>query len=279
MKKRIAVIVFTIGSLGLFSFVMIAKNGKAGYTGSPGENACNNCHNSYALNSGSGSISFSSNIPADSYTPDSVYQIKVVVRKPGVSLFGFGLEALKSGNTNAGTFTVTDVVHTQQLTAVNGRKNMTHKLNGGASTDSAVFTFNWKAPSTNVGNITFYYSGVCANGNNANTFDYVYKGSHVVSSTSTVGFEEVKQPYADLEVRPFPAGGFVDVHFLLEEEADILINLITIDGKMVKTEVMKNQFPGEKSYTIYTSGLNAGIYILQAQINGVAVSRKFMLMQ
>lgn len=279
MKKRIAVVFFTLLSMGLFSFVMIAKTGKVGYTGSPGENACNNCHNSFPLNSGTGSISFNSNIPGDNYTPDSVYQISVIVRKSGVSLFGFGLEALKTGNTNTGTFTVTDVVRTQQLTSANGRKNMTHKLNGGASSDSAVFIFDWKAPSTNVGNITFYYSGVCANNNNANTLDYVYKGSHTISSTSTFGMEEIKPPYADLKVRPFPSGGFVEVHFLLEEYANIQLKLISLDGKVVKTELLENQYPGEKTFTIYTSGINTGLYILQAEINDIAISRKFMLLQ
>ena len=279
MKKRIVVFAFTLLSLCLFSFVMIKKAGKAGNTGSPGENTCTSCHNSFALNSSTGSISFSSNIPNDSYTPDSVYQLSVVVRKPGISLFGFGLEALKLGNTSTGIFTVTDAVRTQILTAANGRKNMTHKLNAGASTDSSVFTFNWKAPSTNVGNITFYYSGVCANNNNASNLDHVYNGSHTISSTSTVGIEEIKIPYADLEVRPFPSGGFVEVHFLLEEYADIQLRLISLDGKVIKTESLENQYPGEKSFTVYTSGLNTGIYILQAQINDIAVSRKFMLMQ
>src|SRR5688572_22714041 len=121
MKKRIALIVVVLTTLLLFGFGMIAKTGKAGYTGSPGESSCNYCHNSFALNSGSGSVKIVHNIPNNLYEPDSTYQVSIVVSKPGVSLFGFGCEALKSGNTNAGTFIVTNTVRTQQLTATNGR--------------------------------------------------------------------------------------------------------------------------------------------------------------
>lgn len=279
MKKRIVLVMFGLLSIILSSFVIISKSGKAGYTGSPGENACNQCHNSYALNSGPGSISFRSNIPGDMYSPDSVYQITLIVRQAGVSLFGFGMEALKTGNANAGLFIVTNSIRTQLLTAGNGRKNMTHKLSGGAFADSSVFSFNWQAPSTNVGPVTFYYSGVCANGNNLNGLDYVYKGSHTISSTSTVGLESANEPYADLQIIPFPLGQLIDVKFNLQEVADIKMHLLGLDGKMYRSVSFQDQEPGQKTYTIFTSDLNSGVYFLQAEINGVGVTRKFLLTQ
>lgn len=279
MKKRIALVVLALCCVGMFSFTFLSKNGKAGYAGSPGESSCNYCHNTYGLNSGPGSVSFSSNIPGDMYTPDSIYQITITVRQSGVGLFGFAMEALKSGNTNAGTFTVINTTRMQILTAANGRKSMTHKLNGGLFADSAVFTFNWKAPSTNVGTINFYFTGVCANQSNSNSGDYVYKGTHAISSTSTVGIEALQEPFADLVVKPFPLGQLVNVNFNLDEPADVNLHLLTMDGKIVYSADYDDQAPGAKSYTILTSELNAGIYILQAEINGVGVTRKFLLTQ
>jgi len=279
MKKRIALVLIALGCVGLFSFTFLSKSGKAGYTGSPGENSCNYCHNTYALNSGTGSLSFSSNIPADIYTPDSIYHITLVVRQFGIGLFGFAMEALKTGNTNAGTFMVTNTTRTQILTAANTRKSMTHKLSGGLFNDSAVFNFDWKAPTTNVGAITFYFTGVSANQSNSNSGDYVYKGSHTISSTSTVGIESSEEAYADLEVRPFPMGQLIDVNFNLNEPANVNLHLTTMDGKIVYSAYYVNQVPGAKSYTILTSQLNAGIYILQAEINGVVLTRKFLLTQ
>ena len=46
----------------VFTSEMLSDNGKAGYTGSSGETKCNNCHNSYALNSGGGSVVLSSDM-------------------------------------------------------------------------------------------------------------------------------------------------------------------------------------------------------------------------
>jgi hypothetical protein len=279
MKKKLVVFVLVAASIGLFSFILVKKAGKAGYTGSPGENACNNCHNTYALGSGPGSLVFNSDIPGDLYTPDSIYHITLTVKQAGVGLFGFGMEALKTGNTNAGLFLVTNSTRTQILTAANSRKNMTHKLNGGAFNDSSVFEFNWQAPSTNVGPVTFYFTGVCADASNSNSGDYVYKGSHTVSSISTVGIETSNQTYADLEVHPFPTAQLIEINFLLNEVAEIKFYLAGMDGKVVQSTTYQQQDPGIKSYTMYTTGLNSGVYFLHAEINGVGVTRKFLLMQ
>ncbi|HRH37623.1 MAG TPA: hypothetical protein PK760_04730, partial [Flavobacteriales bacterium] len=55
------------------------NNGKAGRTGAPGENTCvNSCHNSYALNSGTGSIMLAStNMTNWQYVPGQTYTINV----------------------------------------------------------------------------------------------------------------------------------------------------------------------------------------------------------
>lgn len=279
MKKRIALFGFALCCIAMFSFTFLSKHGKAGYAGSPGENSCNYCHNTFALNSGPGSISFSSDVPGDMYTPDSIYNISITVRQSGLGLFGFAMEALKTGNTNAGTFIVTNTTRMQVLTAANSRKSITHKLNGGFYNDSSVFDFKWKAPSTNVGTINFYFTGVCANQSNSNSDDYVYKGTHSISSNSTVGIESSTQSFADLTVKPFPMQQLVHVDFNLDEPADVNLHLTTLDGKIVYSADYADQTPGPKSYSINTSGLQAGIYILQAEINGVGVNRKFLLSQ
>lgn len=156
----LVLILFAVISITLPSYVIIKKAGRAGNAGSPGESACNNCHNDFALNTAGGSIQLTTDIPGDQYAPSTVYHLSVKVKRPGQVVFGFGLEALNPSNANAGLFTVTDAPRTQILTAANTRKSMTHKLNGGLSNDSAIFNFDWTSPATNVGNITFYFSGV-----------------------------------------------------------------------------------------------------------------------
>jgi hypothetical protein len=175
--------------LGLIAIAMIVMGHAAGITGqaaSPSETTCtrSGCHNSFALNSGTGSIVISHNIPATGYVPGQTYSISVTVAKSGVPLFGFDFEALKSSNTTAGTLIVTSSTTTQVATSTNGRQNITHKTNGGFTSGTHTFSFNWKAPVAGTGTVTFYGAGLAANKNNSDTGDYTYTTSLAISESN-----------------------------------------------------------------------------------------------
>ncbi len=276
MKKIIVLSVFAIISITLPSYMILSKNGKAGYTGSPSESSCNYCHNSYPLNSGGGSIKMVTNIPNDMYAPSTTYQISVIVGKPGVSLFGFGCEVLTADVTNVGTFAVTDAVRTQKINAPNGRPNMTHKLDGGAFTDSSVFTFNWTSPATNEGDVTFYYTGVCANENNLNSLDYVYKGSHTITPSPVFSVEE-ESVFTNLKVFPALDNEWVNVHLTLRESSNVLIDIVGLDGSPVIHKSYIDQQLGEQKYLLPVNHLSAGVYVLKASIGKTSISRKFIV--
>jgi hypothetical protein len=99
-------------------------------------------------------------------------------------MFGVGVEALLGSGDNAGTFTITDAASTRIRTAtVSGvvRNNITHQLNGGVTSNSKNFNFQWTAPAAGSGNVTFYFSGVAANGTGNENGDYVYNSSQVMT--------------------------------------------------------------------------------------------------
>ncbi len=184
MIRKLFLSIVLLGGLIFFTSSQMSDNGKAGRTNAPGETTCvNGCHNSYALNAGSGSISIQSpGTPSWVYTPGVTYNMSVTVSQTGVSLFGVGIEALTSTNANAGTLNITDAASTViKSTTISGvsRRNIVHKLNGGASSNSKVFNFSWTAPAAGTGNVTFYFSGVAANGNTGESGDYVYNSSQV----------------------------------------------------------------------------------------------------
>lgn len=165
---------------------LLDKDGKAGRTGSPGENDCTGCHTSFAVNSGPGSITISSpNLTNWEYVPGQSYQIDVTVAQAGTPLFGFGFEALRtSNNSNGGTLSITNSTQTQLKSFSvqgNNRTNVVHKENGGLSNDSHTFSFNWTAPATNIGNVMFYTAGNAANNQNDSLGDYIYKTSQLVT--------------------------------------------------------------------------------------------------
>lgn len=194
MKKSILLIAAVGVIFAGTAFDILEDNGKAGYTGSPNELLCDDCHSSFSgPNVGSGTIYLTSTMSNWQYVPGQTYTVNAIVKHMGRSLFGIGLEALTSTNMNAGTIQITNSAKTQIKTkTISGvtRNNLVHTLNGGSSADSMVFTFNWVAPATNVGNITFYFAGVAANGDGDEANDYVYNSSKLVTPASTTSLIE-----------------------------------------------------------------------------------------
>lgn len=79
------------------------------------------------------------------------------------------------------------------------RRNVVHQFNGGLHADSAIFTFNWVAPTTNIGNIIFYFAGIAANNNGSENNDYAYHSSRVVTPASATGILEQNKSISEFK--------------------------------------------------------------------------------
>ncbi len=191
MLKKISLSILPFLAVLVFSSEQLSEDGRAGYTGSPGEGDCTTCHTSFAVNTGGGSITFqNSGMPANEYVAGQTYNMSITVTRSTNILFGFGFEALNSANDNAGTLNITDAAATQIKTLlVSGitRRNVVHQLNAGAASGSKTFNFSWTAPATGSGAVSFYFAGVAADASGSNINDYVYKSSLTVT-------EQVCQP-------------------------------------------------------------------------------------
>ncbi len=154
-------------------------------TGSPSEVTCKNagCHNSFALNSGGGSITIAHNIPSSGYVPGTTYQMSVTIARSGSTLFGFDFEALAtSNNASAGNIVVTNAAKTKILIGgTTGRQNITHTKNAGLQANTMTFDFDWTAPAATTGDVKFWTAGNAADKSNNATGDYIYTTSTVVS--------------------------------------------------------------------------------------------------
>jgi hypothetical protein len=182
MKKSIPVLISILAlAFGLTS--MTSNNaeysaGKAGSNGSPGEGTCasGSCHNSFALNSGPGSVSISivGLVGGNLYTPGQTYQVSVTVQQQGFGLFGFGVEALQASGANAGSWTAGADSHILSATVTgNSRATVAHIDNSGFSSNMRTWTFNWTAPLTEIP-VTMYIAGNAANANGGDGGDYIY---------------------------------------------------------------------------------------------------------
>jgi hypothetical protein len=182
MKKSIPVLISILAlAFGLTS--MTSNNaeysaGKAGSNGSPGEGTCasGSCHNSFALNSGPGSVSISivGLAGGNLYTPGQTYQVSVTVQQQGFGLFGFGVEALQASGANAGSWTAGADSHILSATVTgNSRATVAHIDNSGFSSNMRTWTFSWTAPLTEIP-VTMYIAGNAANANGGDGGDYIY---------------------------------------------------------------------------------------------------------
>jgi hypothetical protein len=263
-------IVFTLSSYSLQD----DPNGKAGASGAPGETTCNttSCHNSYTLNSGTGSITITSpDLVNWAYVPGTTYTISVTVAQTGINLFGVCFEALKPNGDNAGLLHAG--VGTQIKTkTVSGfqRKSITHNTNTGATAASHTFTFTWDAPATDIGAITFYVAGLAANGNTTELGDRVYSTSQVVTSAS-VGLLELSHSRIEKTVYPNPATEAVHVSLADFAQIPDQISILNLQGVMVAA-ISNTEWKSENNLlTIPIRDIPVGSYNLVFTQKGKAI--------
>ena len=267
MKKQALIYASAILIFIITTSEILSSNGKAGYSGSPNESTCITCHSGSPLNSGGGSITITTNIPNNQYAPNITYQITVTVSQNNISLFGFGCEALTSTKNNGGTLIITDAGSTTLKTVlINGvsRNNVVHTVLGGANTNSKAFTFNWKAPSNNVGNITFYAAGNAANSNNASSGDFIYSTSKIITPDPATGIAE-ETIETELSVFPNPIKNTFSVKLSSEaaNESSPKFNLFNLNGAILKELNIQNTSFEVKTYSFNRDDIASGIYLLQ----------------
>jgi hypothetical protein len=188
----------------------------AAHTNAPGESNCTECHIGNLL---SGGTRFTIMAPT-TYQPGVTYQITVrhtsndTTRKR----WGFQLTALDGSNKKAGNFqnlsNATKILDNAgpgnarqyiEQTTENGVEGTFRGQTGGAT-----WTFNWTAPATNVGPVTFYACGNQANNDGGDTGDQIYAAQTVVNPNANPIDDPqffVAQQYHDFLNRdPDPAG-------------------------------------------------------------------------
>ena len=158
--------------VGTFSVFAFSSGPLDGLTAAPNEANCTQCHFDNELNASDGSLMLT--IP-ETYTPNEVYTIIVNLSRAGQSRWGFEMTALDADGERAGSF-ATDAAANTQLSKANGKQYIKHTTIGTAqgTNDANSWEFQWTAPDTDIGPITFYAAGNAANGDGGATADYIY---------------------------------------------------------------------------------------------------------
>ncbi|HEV8427367.1 MAG TPA: PQQ-dependent sugar dehydrogenase [Pyrinomonadaceae bacterium] len=151
----------------------------AGYTGAPQEEpeACAECH--VPPDAGTGKISITA---PQTYVPGQTYAITVTHTNPDPTRLRWGFELTvldTASDEKAGTLQSTDGL-TQVLNNAgpnSARQYIEHTAAGTfiGQQNGASWTFNWTAPPTDVGPVSFYAAGNQANNDGNTSGDYIYK--------------------------------------------------------------------------------------------------------
>ena len=278
MKRLYPLLLISFFAFSVLTSTDLDDNGKAGYTGSPGEVTCNSsgCHTGTTTNTGGGSLTI--DIPGMTnwqYVPGQTYTVNATVAETGRSLFGLGFEILKSNGDNAGTLAAGsgNQIKTKSVSGFT-RKNIVHTLNGGASANSHTFTFTWTAPATDVGDVTIYFAGNAANSNNDESGDHIYTTSQVLS-VAPVGIEEVLD-LIDLNVYPNPFVENIRIDYALQSSGWLKADLYDVNGRLIRTLSNSNQGAGNHTISEDVSGLSKGQYVLHMSLNGRVISTEII---
>src|SRR5262245_39446766 len=160
----------------------------AGYTGAPNEvpEACAECH--VPPDAGTGKISITA---PQTYVPGQTYPITVTHTNadPTRLRWGFELTVLDTSDEKAGNLQnpdgLTQVLNNQGPGGA--RQYIEHTSVGTfvGQQNGASWTFNWTAPATDIGPVTFYAAGNQANNDGNTSGDYIYKTFVAAAPAST----------------------------------------------------------------------------------------------
>jgi hypothetical protein len=246
MKRYLLIIPITI-ALAIF-FYPTTSNSKA--DGSPGEKTnsamdgqnCTGCH-SGTINSGIGTATITTNIPASGYSIGSTYTITLTGIKTNCIKFGFELTAENAMLGKAGTFLITNSTETKFATGTNNTA-VTHKTAGNSGNTTKSWSMDWTASTNTSGSTIFYAALLFANNNGNNNGDNTFTTSLSVN-------EEIISAINDISVNNDFTFNTVTKTIKTQKTVDVY----DISGKLVLTTT---------NNSTNISHLKTGFYILKS---------------
>jgi hypothetical protein len=256
-------------------------------TGAPQEATCGKigCHADNIINTGNGIIHIQFSNNQFIYEPGKTYTITVSLSQENIERFGFECISLfDSDSSNAGDFILTEANRTQILEGANQfatRKYITYKSAGTSPFSNGLgqWTFNWKAPSTSKGPITFYVASIAANNDGTDNGDLVYTKSLTITPQTLTGINEIGNENA-ITVFPNPIKEVFTISYPLKKSGTITISLFDLEGKEQIILFKEEQKIGVQKLVINNLDKSLkGIYFLAIKTNEEVVYKKIFIEQ
>ena len=209
--KRILVAAFTAAMVCMTTVSLTNSGGAAGgRTNAPGESNCTGCHSGTLQTSGTNfnNVGLTSNFTGGGYIPDSTYTISLSYTQSGKSKFGMQVTCLDGSNAMAGSFSNTTTATSTTTAVISGstRRYVRQTSSGNSGSGGKTWSFEWTAPSTNKGDVTFYTVVNSANNNGNTSGDIIIAREFTISPSSLL-------PVADASAASSSVcqGAFIDL--------------------------------------------------------------------
>jgi methionine-rich copper-binding protein CopC len=290
MKKNFIIPIFLLAAIGFsvqksgkFNTGIIqafhVKNGGGsgpGKSGAPGEQNCTQCHSGTVQDGSTENILtvLDGTTPVTSYIPGNSYTVSLVMNSNPAKK-GFQSTVLDGSDQMAGNFTV------GTNTAISGttRKYANHKSTSNTNATSA-WSWNWTAPSTNVGDVIFYVASNKANNNNGDSGDMIYLSQHTIAAQSSSGLIENKVENKDLVASYDAVNNKIALKFNSMFAGEMTLNLTDLNGRSVMLSELGTSMIGNNVQIItLPSDLKNGVYLVNLFINNKVLSKKISILR
>ncbi|MCB2201020.1 T9SS type A sorting domain-containing protein [bacterium] len=235
----------------------------------PIQRNCTACHNSFEVNSGTGSLSW--NVP-ETYQPGETYTLTIGLEDPDASRWGFQFSSMYDEIEQAGELTVTDEVNTQKLRGFNPNPNennadfVEHTSAGTmpGSTGGVEWSFEWTAPEQDLGEIIFYLAGNAADGDETEFGDRIYlTQASATALTSTVPQEAfLPNMHTMLPAWPNPFNASTTVQVNLTTAATVSMTVHDLLGREVASLSPRTAEAGVFQMS-WSPDVSSGTYIIR----------------
>jgi len=268
MRKRITLISISIFVILIFIYSQSFTNAQqppAGRTGcniGTAETTCgaSTCHNN-TPNSGTGSVSITYSDSNLEYVPGDTYDMTVTTSESGKVKFGFEITVVDANGDSVGKFIIPNGVNNVSAPAggaINHRRYLGHK--NASATNS--WSFQWQAPVTDRGQLTFFAAGNCANGNGQSNGDHIYTTSLSITKKTSTGVAALATPNNSLKIQSITSGK-LNVQYSLSKDELARLGVYDINGRLIQQLCNESEQAGNYSRTFsLANDLNSGLYLL-----------------
>jgi hypothetical protein len=288
-KLHLSILAGSLLMLSASAFMFKSSNGIQGFTGSPAEGTCSNCHgggfspDAVITITSTPSFSLNANLENE-FMPDSIYQITIEVSASNFTKFGFASQILNSNSVNSGTLQSpgTGV----KFLNSGAKRTAVHTSPKTGASNSVMFSYQWKAPSN--GDAIIYAIANAVNGNNSTSGDFPVAPASMSliaapqpepPDTTITGLRKVDNGITKVLVYPNPVKDICHISYNLTGNKKVIVELTDLKGTVVKELYDRPTEEGEHTLLKDFSDVPSGIYFIRLSAGSQKITQKLITLQ